>query len=175
MITVSLIINGKKVDAAVEGRLLLSTFLREELRLTGTHIGCDTTQCGACTVLLNGQAVKSCTLLVAQADACELTTIEGVASEGRLHPIQQAFMDHHALQCGYCTPGFIMIALDLIANFDDLDDAKVRELIDGNLCRCTGYNNIVEAILAVARDAGSGRPTAEDPTSDKSTVQQSHV
>lgn len=161
MISVSLTVNGLEVDAAVEDRTLLSTFLREELRLTGTHIGCDTTQCGACTVMLDGKAIKSCTLLVAQADGSRILTIEGLAPEGELHPIQQAFIDHHGLQCGYCTPGFIMSALDLIENYDDLDDAKVRNLIDGNICRCTGYHSIVEAILAAARAAGRDRPASE--------------
>lgn len=150
MISVSLTVNGKPVSAEVEPRTLLSTFLREHLRLTGTHIGCDTTQCGCCTVTMNGDAVKSCTMLVAQADGAQITTIEGLSQGETVHPLQQAFMDHHALQCGYCTPGFIMSALDLIEKHDVLDENKVRHLVEGNICRCTGYNNIVKAILAAS-------------------------
>jgi aerobic carbon-monoxide dehydrogenase small subunit len=124
--------------------------LREQLGLTGTHIGCDTAQCGCCTVLVDGDAVKSCTMLAVQADGCNVQTIEGLASTQGLHPMQQAFSDRHALQCGYCTPGFVMSAVELVTKYDDLDEAKVRHLIEGNICRCTGYSNIVAAILDVA-------------------------
>lgn len=147
MISVELNVNGKAVHAEVEPRTLLVTFLREHLDLTGTHIGCDTTQCGCCTVHVNGDAVKSCTMLVAQADGSRVTTIEGLSDGTALHPLQQSFMDCHGLQCGFCTPGFIMNALDIIEKCDDLDAEKVRHLVDGNICRCTGYTNIVDAIL----------------------------
>lgn len=147
-IDVAMVVNGMRRSAAVEPRTLLANFLREGLGLTGTHIGCDTSQCGCCTVLVNGDAVKSCTMLAAQADGCEITTIEGLETGGRLHPVQRAFHEHHAVQCGYCTPGFVMSAVELIAKHKDLDEAKVRRLIDGNMCRCTGYHNIVKAILA---------------------------
>jgi carbon-monoxide dehydrogenase small subunit len=150
MIAVSLKVNEKIVEAEVEPRTLLATFLREHLDLTGTHIGCDTTQCGCCTVKMNGDAVKSCTILVVQADGAEITTIEGLSEGNALHPLQQSFMDCHGLQCGFCTPGFVMSALDVIEKHDDLDDHKVRHLIEGNICRCTGYNTIVDAILTAA-------------------------
>lgn len=159
MIPVELTINGKKISAEVEPRTLLATFLREHLGLTGTHIGCDTTQCGCCTVRFNGDAVKSCTMLVVQAIGGEVATIEGLAGEsGELHPLQRSFMECHGLQCGFCTPGFIMNALDIIEKHDDLDEDKVRHLIDGNMCRCTGYNNIVDAILRAASTLRSASP-----------------
>lgn len=150
MISVSLIINDKPVTAEVEPRTFLVNFLRENQRLTGTHVGCDTTQCGACTVRVNGDAVKSCTALVAQLEGAEITTIEGLAKGDTLHPLQQAFMDNHGLQCGFCTPGFIMSALDLIEKNETLDAEKVAHGCEGNICRCTGYVNIVKSILAAA-------------------------
>ncbi|MGZ5091405.1 MAG: (2Fe-2S)-binding protein [Burkholderiales bacterium] len=140
-------VNGKRVSAEVEGRTLLVELLREHLRLTGTHVGCDTTQCGCCTVHLNGTGVKSCTVLAASCEGAAVTTIEGLATEGRLHPMQEAFREHHALQCGFCTPGMIMSALDIVRRKgNDLDERTVREQLEGNICRCTGYHNIVKAI-----------------------------
>src|SRR5918997_6543301 len=136
MPTVSLTVNGRPVTLEVEGRTLLAKLLRERLRLTGTHIGCDTTQCGACTVLLNGDAVKSCTVLALQADGAEIVTIEGVGSETELHPVQKAFHDKHALQCGFCTPGMVMAAVDLLSENPDPTDGEIREGLEGNLCRC---------------------------------------
>lgn len=155
MSEVSMVVNGRKVRGAAEGRVLLVQFLRETLGLTGTHVGCDTSQCGACVVHVDGEAVKSCTLLAAQADGCEITTIEGVArlggGEQDLHPVQAAFREHHGLQCGYCTPGMIMTAIDMIRRHDGvLDEKTVRDELDGNICRCTGYHNIVKAILSAA-------------------------
>jgi carbon-monoxide dehydrogenase small subunit len=147
---VNLRVNGKAVMAEVEGRTLLVQLLRETLHLTGTHVGCDTSQCGACTVHLNGQSVKSCTMLAAQADGAEVTTIEGVAQGQTLHPMQQAFCDHHGLQCGFCTPGMVMSALNLVRHNPDPDEAAVRAWLEGNLCRCTGYHNIVKAVRAGA-------------------------
>ena len=149
--TVSLTVNGKAVSKYAEDRTLLSAFLREELGLTGTHIGCDTSQCGACTVHVNGVSVKACTMLAAQADGTEVLTIEGLAN-GDLHPIQKAFNEHHGLQCGFCTPGMIMAAADMIERHGGkLDEATVRAELEGNICRCTGYHNIVKAIKAGAR------------------------
>ena len=150
MISVSLTINGKSVIAEVEPRTLLANFLRETQHLTGTHIGCDTTQCGCCTVMINGDAVKSCTVLLAQLEQAEVTTIEGLADGDTLHPLQQAFIDNHGLQCGFCTTGFIMSAVDLIEKNDNLDEEKVRHGVEGNICRCTGYTNIVKSILVAA-------------------------
>jgi carbon-monoxide dehydrogenase small subunit len=144
-------VNGVERSAEVEPRLLLVHFLRETLGLTGTHVGCDTSNCGACTVHLNGEAVKSCTLLAAQADGSEVTTIEGMGSEGALHPLQEAFWEHHGLQCGYCTPGMIMAAADLLERNADPTEQQVREALAGNLCRCTGYHNIVKAVQAAAK------------------------
>jgi carbon-monoxide dehydrogenase small subunit len=144
-------VNGAERSADVEPRLLLVHFLRETLGLTGTHVGCDTSNCGACTVHLNGEAVKSCTLLAAQADGAEVTTIEGMGSEGALHPLQEAFWEHHGLQCGYCTPGMIMAAADLLQRNADPSEHEVREALAGNLCRCTGYHNIVKAVQAAAK------------------------
>jgi aerobic carbon-monoxide dehydrogenase small subunit len=148
---VSLTVNGKGVSAEVEGRTLLVQLLREHLKLTGTHVGCDTTQCGCCTVHLNGKGVKSCTVLAASCDGATVTTIEGLAQDGRLHPMQEAFREHHALQCGFCTPGMIMSALEIVRRKgNDLDERTVRTELEGNLCRCTGYHNIVKAIQAGA-------------------------
>ena len=152
MTKVSMRINGEQVDADVDGAQLLAYFLRDKLNLTGTHIGCDTSQCGACVVHLNGRAVKSCTMLAAQADGADVTTIEGIQKNGELHPVQKAFQQHHALQCGFCTPGMIMAAVDIIENTGDLDEHSVREQLEGNICRCTGYQNIIAAILSAAKE-----------------------
>ncbi len=152
MTTVSLTINGKEATADVESRTLLVELIRENLGLTGTHVGCDTSQCGACVVHVNGKSVKSCTMLAVQAEGAEIKTIEGVASNGDLHPMQAAFREHHGLQCGFCTPGMIMSALDLVRVNPDPSESEVREWLEGNLCRCTGYNNIVKAIRAGAAD-----------------------
>ena len=152
MTAVTLTVNGKEHRAEVEDRTLLVYFLREDLRLTGTHIGCDTSQCGACVVLLNGRAVKSCTVFAAQASGGEIVTIEGVAKDGQLHPVQEAFREHHGLQCGFCTPGMIMTAVDMVnRKGHDLDDKTIREELEGNICRCTGYHNIVKSIAAGAK------------------------
>lgn len=147
-ISVNLTVNGQAVTAEVEPRTLLVTFLREHLALTGTHVGCDTAQCGACTVLLDGRAVKACNLLALQAQGAAVTTIEGLAPEGGLHPMQAAFRQHHGLQCGFCTPGMVMSAVELAGQVNDPDDEQIREALDGNLCRCTGYQNIVKAVKA---------------------------
>ena len=153
-VQVSVTVNGAERSADVEPRLLLVHFLRETLGLTGTHVGCDTSNCGACTVHLNGEAVKSCTLLAVQADGAEVTTIEGMGTEGALHPLQEAFWEHHGLQCGYCTPGMIMAGADLLARNPDPSEAEVREALAGNLCRCTGYEKILDAVrLAAERQA----------------------
>jgi aerobic carbon-monoxide dehydrogenase small subunit len=148
--SIAITVNGKVRSASVEPRLLLVHFLREHLRLTGTHIGCDTSQCGACTVLLDGRSVKSCTVFAVQADGSEITTIEGLAPEGELHPLQQAFWDEHGLQCGYCTPGMIMAAVTLLADNPAPSEREIREGISGNFCRCTGYQHIVNAIQRAA-------------------------
>jgi len=151
MTAVSMTVNGKNASADVEDRTLLVHFLRENLGLTGTHIGCDTSQCGACVVLVDGVAVKSCTMLAGQADGASVTTIEGLATNGQLHPMQQAFHENHGLQCGFCTPGMIMTALDMVRRLGKrLDEATVRHELEGNICRCTGYHNIVKAIQAGA-------------------------
>ncbi len=143
-------VNGARHEAEVEPRELLVYVLRERFALTGTTVGCDTSSCGACTVLLDGEAVKSCTVLGVQADGAEITTIEGLAANGELHPVQQAFHEHHALQCGYCTPGMVMAAVSLIASGEATDREAIRAGLEGNLCRCTGYHNIVEAVAAAA-------------------------
>jgi len=154
MTHVNLKINGTPKAVDVEDRTLLVQLLREHLGMTGTHVGCDTTQCGACTVILDGKAVKSCTVLAAMADGGEVTTIEGLADGETLHPVQEAFRTHHGLQCGFCTPGMIMAAVHMIERHGpDLDEATVRHELEGNLCRCTGYHNIVTAILAAAHSA----------------------
>ena len=151
-IPLSLTVNGQAVRADVEPRTLLVDFIRDHLRLTGTHIGCDTAQCGACTVHVDGQAVKSCNMLAVQAADRAVTTIEGIAAaDGTLHPMQAAFRDHHGLQCGYCTPGMVMSALDLVTTDPSPSRERIREALDGNLCRCTGYQNIVVAVEAGAR------------------------
>ena len=144
----SLVVNGEQHRLEVEGRTLLVHALRDELGLTGAHIGCDTSQCGACTVLLDGAAVKSCTLLALQADGREVTTIEGFAPDGELHPLQRAFVEHHGLQCGFCTPGIILTAADLLSRTSSPSDDEIRQALRGNLCRCTGYQAIVESIRA---------------------------
>jgi carbon-monoxide dehydrogenase small subunit len=151
----SLQVNGRSVSVEIEPRTLLSQLLREQLRLTGTHVGCDTGQCGACTVHLDGRAIKSCTLLAVQAQGADVTTIEGIAgADGELHPMQAAFKEHHGLQCGFCTPGMVMGAIDLAKDNPQLSEADVRAGLDGNLCRCTGYQNIVKAVLAGAAAMG---------------------
>ena len=147
---VSLVVNGVRREVDVEPRRLLVQVLREDLDLTGTHIACDTSQCGACTVTMDGKSVKSCTVLAAQADGSEVTTIEGMAGDGALHPLQQAFWDNHGLQCGFCTPGMIMSAADLLARNTDPSDDEIRHAIEGNFCRCTGYQNIVTSVRAAA-------------------------
>ena len=151
MTTVSLTVNGKPVSEDIEDRTLLVYFLREQLGLTGTHIGCDTSQCGACVVHVDGRAVKSCTMFVGQAAGRAVTTVEGLAADGKLHPVQEAFREHHGLQCGFCTPGMIMTAIDMIRRIPDLDRATIRAELEGNICRCTGYQNIVSAIEAAAQ------------------------
>lgn len=151
MTTVSMTVNGKAVSGEVEGRTLLVQFLRETLGLTGTHVGCDTSQCGACVVHVNGEAVKSCTALALSCDGAAVTTIEGMANaDGSLGTIQQAFQDNHGLQCGFCTPGMIMSAADLLKNNPNPSEQEIREYLEGNLCRCTGYHNIVKSIQAAA-------------------------
>jgi len=151
MPSISMTVNGKSVSGQVEGRTLLSQFLRESLRLTGTHVGCDTSQCGACVVLVNGDSVKSCTMLAASADGASVTTIEGMANpDGSLGVIQQAFQDNHGLQCGFCTPGMVMSAADLLKKNPNPSEHQIREWLEGNICRCTGYHNIVKSIQAAA-------------------------
>ena len=155
MLTVNMNVNGKPASGEVEDRTLLVQFLRENLRLTGTHVGCDTSQCGACVVHVDGVSVKSCTMLAVMADGADVTTIEGLASNGELHPMQQAFKDNHGLQCGFCTPGMVMSALDIVnRNGNDLDETTVRKELEGNICRCTGYHNIVKAVQAGAKGMG---------------------
>ena len=157
MSVLSMTVNGKPVSAEAEDRTLLVYFLREQLRLTGTHIGCDTSQCGACVVHVNGVAVKSCSMFAVQAQGAQVTTIEGLAVEGKLHPVQESFREHHGLQCGFCTPGMIMTAVDMIRRNPTLDRATIREELEGNICRCTGYHNIVSAIEDAARKMGGER------------------
>jgi carbon-monoxide dehydrogenase small subunit len=151
---VALTVNGTRHELELEPRELLVYVLRDRLRLTGTNVGCDTSSCGACTVLLDGESVKSCTLLGVQADGAEITTIEGLARDGELHPVQQAFHDRHALQCGYCTPGMVMAAVSLIEHGEATSEAAIREGLEGNLCRCTGYHNIVAAVEDAAATMG---------------------
>ncbi|EKF18874.1 (2Fe-2S)-binding protein [Nitratireductor pacificus] len=161
MTEVSMLVNGRTVSGAVEGRTLLVQFLRETLGLTGTHVGCDTSQCGACTVHMDGRSVKSCSILAVQAEGSEIRTIEGLAEGNALHPVQAAFKEHHGLQCGFCTPGMIMAATDMIRRHPEgLDEATVRAELEGNICRCTGYHNIVKAILAAAETMGDGEAQA---------------
>ncbi|HYH40067.1 MAG TPA: (2Fe-2S)-binding protein [Azospirillum sp.] len=163
--TVTMTVNGKAVTREVEERTLLVHFLREHLGLTGTHVGCDTSQCGACVVHVDGRSVKSCTMLAVQAEGASVTTIEGLAAaDGTLHPMQAAFREHHGLQCGFCTPGMVMSAVDLVKDTPNPSESEVREGLEGNICRCTGYHNIVKAVLAGAeamRSGGSAKAAAE--------------
>jgi carbon-monoxide dehydrogenase small subunit len=157
MVQVAMTVNGKAVSANVDPRTLLVQYLRENLRLTGTHVGCDTSQCGACVVHVDGKAIKSCTALAVAVEGASVMTIEGVAQGGKLHPMQQAFQDNHGLQCGYCTPGMIMTALDMVnRKGNNLDEETIRHELEGNICRCTGYHNIVKSIAQGAREMGSG-------------------
>ncbi|WP_419907864.1 (2Fe-2S)-binding protein [Hoeflea sp.] len=162
MASISMTVNGREVSGDAEDRTLLVEFLRENLGLTGTHVGCDTSQCGACVVHVDGDAVKSCTMLAAQAAGSEVTTIEGLASGGELHPVQKAFHENHGLQCGFCTPGMIMAATEMIRRHgSSLDEETVRAELEGNICRCTGYHNIVKSILAAAAEMGGAQQAAE--------------
>ena len=163
MANVTITVNGRSVSRQVEDRTLLVHLLRDHLGLTGTHVGCDTSQCGACVVHMDGVAVKSCTVLAAAASGSEVLTIEGLATGGELHPVQAAFREHHGLQCGFCTPGMIMSAVDMIRRHDgQLDEKTVRHELEGNLCRCTGYHNIVKAILAAAEEMRGGMRQAAE-------------
>jgi carbon-monoxide dehydrogenase small subunit len=156
MIHVSMMVNGKAASAHVDPRTLLVQFLRENLRLTGTHVGCDTSQCGACVVHVDGRAIKACTALAVALDGAHVTTIEGLAQGGKLHPMQQAFQDNHGLQCGFCTPGMIMSSIDIVnRKGSELDERTIREELEGNICRCTGYHNIVKAVAQGAREMAS--------------------
>jgi len=161
--TIRLVVNGVPHELDVEPRRMLVQVLREDLDLTGTHVGCDTTQCGACTVHVDGVAVKSCTMLAVQADGSSIATIEGLAGDGELHPLQTAFWEKHGLQCGFCTPGMIMVAADLLASNADPSDTEIRHALEGNFCRCTGYQNIVAAIREAAStiQAGAGAPAGQ--------------
>jgi len=163
---VQITVNGERHESDVEPRLLLVHYLRDMLGLTGTHVGCETSNCGACTVHLNGEAVKSCTVLAVQADGAEVTTVEGLGSEGALHPLQEGFWEQHGLQCGYCTPGMIMAAADLLARNPDPGEPEIREALAGNLCRCTGYQNIVEAVKVAAEQmrGAQAQPAEEEVT-----------
>jgi carbon-monoxide dehydrogenase small subunit len=152
MTTVSMTVNGNAVSAETEPDTLLSDFIRETLSLTGTHIGCDTSQCGACVVMVNDDSVKSCSILAVQAEGASVTTIEGLATNGDLHPMQKAFHENHALQCGFCTPGMMISAIDLVNKNSDLSEADIRHGLEGNICRCTGYHNIVKAVQAAAAE-----------------------
>ena len=155
-VRVSMTVNGNRVSHEVEERTLLVNYLRDTLQLTGTHVGCDTAQCGACTIFMNGRAVKSCNVLALQAEGADVVTIEGVARpDGTLHPMQEAFREHHGLQCGFCTPGMVISAIDLVKNCPRPSEQQIREQLDGNLCRCTGYHNIVKAIDAAAKAMGN--------------------
>jgi carbon-monoxide dehydrogenase small subunit len=164
MVHVSMTVNGRQVSAEIDPRTLLVQFLREHLRLTGTHVGCDTSQCGACTVHLDGVAIKSCSALAVSCNGSSVTTIEGLAQGGKLHPMQQAFQDNHGLQCGYCTPGMIMASVDLVNREGHaIDEQTIRHGLEGNICRCTGYHNIVKAVLQGAREMGaSAAPKAAE-------------
>ena len=155
-ISISVKVNDREYERSVEPRTLLVQFLREELNLTGTHIGCDTTYCGACTVLMNGVPVKSCTVLAVQADGGDVRTVEGLAKDGKLHPLQEAFSEHHGLQCGYCTPGMMMSSLYLLENNPEPSEADIRKAIQGNVCRCTGYKNIFTSIAAASKKLQGG-------------------
>ena len=153
--TVTVTVNGEKHTSDIQSRLLLSSYLREVLNLTGTHVGCDTSQCGACTVILNGSSVKSCTLFAVQADGAEVTTVEGLEKDGQLHPVQEGFWEEHGLQCGFCTPGMIMSSVALLESNSDPSEEEIRHALAGNLCRCTGYHNIVKAVRYAAEKANS--------------------
>ena len=166
MTHVSITVNGRLRKAQVEPRMLLVHFLREQLNLTGTHIGCDTSQCGACTVLVDERSVKSCTIFAVQADGSRVTTVEGLAADGQLHPLQQSFWEQHGLQCGFCTPGMIMSALNLLSDNPQPSDRQIRDGIAGNFCRCTGYQHIVNAIQAAAQQAGASRADSDTPAPD---------
>ena len=157
MVSISITVNGKTRKGTVEPRMLLVHFLREHLNLTGAHVGCDTSQCGACTVLIDGRSAKSCTVFAVQADGANVTTIEGLAKDGELHPLQEGFWEEHGLQCGYCTPGMIMSAANLLTDNPAPDEQQIREGISGNFCRCTGYQHIVNAIQYAARKSAGGR------------------
>lgn len=161
MPTISLQVNGKPVSGEVQGNTLLTDFLRQNLGLTGTHVGCDTSQCGACVVHMNGNSVKSCTVLAAQADGAQITTIEGLSQGEELHPVQAAFREAHGLQCGFCTPGMIMSATDLLAKNPNPSEAEIRSWLSGNFCRCTGYHNIVKAVQIAAGGVSSQNVAAE--------------
>ncbi len=164
MTTVTLTVNGQEVSRDIEDRTLLAQFLRDTLRLTGTHVGCDTTQCGACTVLLNGKPVKSCTVLAVSLDGAKVTTIEGLAANGQLHPMQERFRERHALQCGFCTPGMVMAAVGVVErNNGNVTEELVREQLEGNICRCTGYAGIVEAVMDVAEMYRDGKVSQNVP------------
>jgi aerobic carbon-monoxide dehydrogenase small subunit len=156
-VKVALTVNGKRYEHDVEPRLLLVHYIRDVLQLTGTHVGCDTSQCGACTILMDGMAVKSCTVLAVQADGSEIQTIEDLAKDGELHPIQRGFWEEHGLQCGFCTPGMIMTSVDLLKNNPSPSEEEIRKGIEGNLCRCTGYQNIVKAIQYAAKEMAGSR------------------
>jgi carbon-monoxide dehydrogenase small subunit len=158
---IRLSINGSPTEVAVEPRTLLVQLLRDQLQLTGTHVGCDTVTCGACTVLVDGEAVKSCCLLAVQAEGCEVTTIEGLASQGQLHPVQQAFQECHGLQCGFCTPGMILSTCGLLSRNASPTETQIREALEGNLCRCTGYQNIVRSVQAAAQALAQPVTTAD--------------
>jgi carbon-monoxide dehydrogenase small subunit len=172
---IAVTVNGEQREADVEPRQLLVYFLREQLGLTGTNVGCDTSSCGACTVLLDGESVKSCTVLAVQADGREVTTIEGLAQDGELHPVQRAFHEQHALQCGYCTPGMVMAAVSLLHEQPSPSEQEIRRALEGNLCRCTGYHNIVKAVQAAAgagRWRRSGRPSSGRRTRSSSPARR---
>ena len=156
MASVSMTVNGKPVTKEVEDRTLLVQFLRYELGLTGTHVGCDTSQCGACMIHIDGRSVKSCTILATQCNGSQVTTIEGLANGDELHPMQQAFIDTHGLQCGFCTPGMVMSAVDLVKRHPDADEATIRRELEGNICRCTGYHNIVKAVQQAQKAMAAG-------------------
>lgn len=161
MTVINLVVNEKPITAEVEDTLLLGVFLREKLKLTGTHIGCDTSQCGACVIHIDDMAVKACTMLAVQADGARLTTIEGLAKGDNLHPVQQAFIDNHGLQCGYCTPGMIMTAVDFLAQNMTMDIDEISAALEGNICRCTGYNNIIKSVQQAARIMGAAETVDE--------------
>src|SRR5437763_4742399 len=169
---ITVTVNGEKRSAEVEPRLLLVHFLREKLRLTGTHIGCDTTHCGACTVLVDGTPVKSCTMLAVQADGHEITTVEGLATASELHPLQEGFRAEHGLQCGFCTPGMMLVGKALLDRNPDPTEEEVRWAISGNICRCTGYTNIVKAIQRAGREMRGAREVAAEPTAEPAHADQ---